>query len=62
MVTKEFHNKVLALYTKHNQYVPEYGWIPRCLTYILRDAILRHQLPRLMEEGWAEMGRIQKHD
>jgi len=53
--TREFHDQILSLYTKYNQYVPGYGWVPRRLTYILRDAILRHQHPRHMEEALAEI-------
>ena len=61
-VTKEFNDRVVALYTKYNQYVPGYGWVPRRFTYRLRDAILRHILPRIMEEGWAEIAAFQNHD
>ena len=57
-VTKEFHDQVLALYTKHNQYVPGYGWVSRRLTYTLRDTILRYQHPRHMEEALAEIARL----
>ena len=61
-VTKEFHDEVLGIYTRHCQHVPGYGWVPRRLTYILRDAILRHQHPRHMAESWAETARLQDHE
>ncbi len=47
--SEENYQKFIKQMNKYNQYVDGYGWIPRRLTYILRNAILKHQFPKMKQ-------------